>query len=126
MAWLPPPYQPVHRRLRLPHLPGGDDSPLNSAKPAIPPKTCLSPRLQTQRRPRYGPSGICLIPSPPSARISPSPSPDACSDVLAASEPTALSDTYDAVGVNWHRNPHRNPTDRIVMDCQQQKGQKLL
>lgn len=62
---LPPPYQPVHRGLRIPDRPNRDDSPLSQALAIAPPRASPSHRLSTPRRRRCARNATCPAPSPP-------------------------------------------------------------
>ena len=67
MARLPPPRHAVHRRLRVPDLRAGDDSPLRTSSRQAVRGTCRSRRLPTQRRRRCEPSATFQTRSPPCA-----------------------------------------------------------
>ncbi len=88
VARLPPPRHAVHRRLRLPDLREGGDSPLRTlCRPVAPdraPETCHSRQLPTQRRRRSGPNGIFRTRSRQCDDASPSLSPGASNDARAA------------------------------------------
>ena len=67
MARLPSPRHAVHRRLRIPDLRAGDDSPLRTSfRPAVP-ETCRTRRLPTQRLRRCGPNVTSQTRSQPCA-----------------------------------------------------------
>ena len=102
LARLPPPRQPVDRRLWLPDLRAGDDSPLRSRFLQERPAGWPTRRLSTPRRRRSGPNGTSPTRSPPCEDASPSRSSDDCRDVPAAGKGAAhrrLPDKYDAVRV---------------------------
>jgi hypothetical protein len=66
LARLPSSCKPLHRRLRIPHLPKGDDSPLSADRNQKPPGTYRSRRLSTPRIPRSDPNDTRQIRSQPS------------------------------------------------------------
>src|SRR5208337_3624834 len=100
MARLPPSRNTLHRRLRLPDLREGDDSPLRTSRRPEAPETSRSRRLPTQRRRRSDPSATSRTRSPPCADATPSLSQGASNDVPAATlraNKRLRSETYDAV-----------------------------
>ena len=84
LAGLPSPRNPLHRRLRLPGLRAGDDSPLGTGPPPGLRETCRSRRLPIPRLRRSGPNATSRTRSPPCAAASPSHSPGPSTDVRAA------------------------------------------
>jgi len=88
LARIPPPRQPVHRRLRVPGQRAPRLFPLKRA--AIRPKTSHSTSpiqsLHSTRQPRKGPNGIPKTPSPPCGFALASGSRERCHDVHAACE----------------------------------------
>ena len=68
----------VHRRLRIPDLREGSDSPLRTTQRASRQRTSPSRRLSTPRLPRSGLNVTCQTQSPPSASPSPARSPAHC------------------------------------------------
>src|SRR5207245_7174117 len=98
LARLSPSRDTVHRRLRLPDLREGDDSPLRTMCHPETPAACRSRRLPIQRRRRSGPNDTSQTRSPPCDDVSPSPSRGASFDVHAATRPAEpMKDAYDAV-----------------------------
>src|SRR5579863_10290201 len=85
MAWLPSSCHAVHRRLRIPDLRKGRDSPLSTRPPPCHQTASPSRRLSTPRIPRSDLNATCQTRSLLSVSSSPVPSLAACSDVLAAS-----------------------------------------
>src|SRR5580693_7110722 len=85
MAWLPSSCHAVHRRLRIPDLRKGRDSPLSTRPPPCHQTASPSRRLSTPRIPRSDLNARCQTRSLLSVSSSPVPSLAACSDVLAAS-----------------------------------------
>ncbi len=84
MARLPPPCQPLHRRLRTPDHPSRADSPLGFSPHHEQPDTSPFRRSTTPPIHRFAPSGTCRTPSRPCADASPSLWSSAWSDVHAA------------------------------------------
>src|SRR6202049_896166 len=99
LARLPPSRHPLHRRLRLPGLRAGDDSPPTTKDPPEPSAIGHSRSLSPRRRRRSGPSGIYPTRSRPCDAASPLPLPEASTDVRAATRRADryLTHRYDAV-----------------------------
>src|SRR5258708_40301677 len=100
LARLPPPRQPLDRRLRIPDLRAGDDSPLRTSFLRERRAGCPTRRLSTPRRRRSDPNGTSPTLSPPCAGVSSWLSSDDCLDVHAAGPRAAntnANDGYDAV-----------------------------
>src|SRR5258708_10072364 len=72
LAGLPSSWHAVNRRLRLPDLRTGEDSPLSTTFRRLDRKICRSPWLSTPRRPRSGHSATSPTRSPPSIACWPS------------------------------------------------------
>ena len=68
MARLPSSRHAVHRRLRIPDLRAGDDSPLSTTFRRSVPETCRTRRLPTQRIPRCGLNATSQTRSQPCAK----------------------------------------------------------
>src|SRR5271165_2444198 len=75
MAWLSPSCHAVHRRLRIPDLRKGSDSPLRTKPSLCHQRTSPSRRLSTPRIPRSDLSVTSQARSRLSASSSPAPSP---------------------------------------------------
>src|SRR5205823_5588 len=84
MARLPSPRHVMHRRLRLPGLRAGDDSPLRTSLRRAVRGTCRSRRLSTPRRRRCDPNATFPTRSPRCADASPMLSSNAYHDAHAA------------------------------------------
>src|SRR6185295_9414680 len=108
VAGVSPPRHAVHRRLRVPDLREGADSPLSSWCRGEIPKTCRSHRLPTPRRRQSGPNGTSPTRLPRCDDTSLSRSPAASTDVHAAmrsaSQRTSVP-TYDAVRLGLFLGP---------------------
>jgi hypothetical protein len=100
LARLPPPRHPVHRRLRVPDLRKGDDSPLRTSLPQAIPKTCRFPSSKIHAIRLCAQSATCQTPSPPSADASP---PRSLTRSPAAR--AAYASGYDAVVLDALRQP---------------------
>jgi SRSO17 transposase len=85
LARLPPSRQPVPRSLRLPGRRALPFSPAAALHPTTARGTCATQRLPAARC-RFGLSGTCRTPSPPSAAASLSASSARCPDALVASK----------------------------------------
>ena len=90
LARLSPPRHALHRRLRLPHLRTGDDSPLRISSHQGNRKSWNSRRLQAKRTCRSGRRGICRTLSRHSNAGSPRPWREPSHDVLAAAAPNKV------------------------------------
>ncbi len=86
----------VHRRLWIPDLRKGSDSPLRAKQRASRQRTSPSRRLSTPRIPRSGLSVTSQIQSPPSASPLPARSPAHCHVALAVNK-FSIERTYDTV-----------------------------
>src|SRR5258708_18060868 len=113
LARLPPPRQPLDRRLRIPDLRAGDDSPLRTSFLRERRAGCPTRRLSTPRRRRSDPNGTSPTLSPPCAGVSSWLSSDDCRDVHAAGPRAAntnANDRYDAVRLGrFPRNRYKPP-----------------
>ena len=107
MARLPPSRHVVHRRLWIPGLREGDDSPLRNSFLQEPHENCATRRLPTPRRPRSGPNVTCPTRLPPCIADWSSPSLERCPDAHAAhvASPETPGVPYDAVGLA-NRHPY--------------------
>ncbi len=85
MAWLPPSRHAVHRRLRIPDLRKGSDSPLRTTQRPSRQGTSRSRRLSTPRIPRPDLNATSRTQSHLSVSASPAPLLAACRDAHAAS-----------------------------------------
>src|SRR5260221_287735 len=119
LARLPPPRQPLDRRLRIPDLRAGDDSPPRTSFLGERRAGCPTRRLSTPRRRRSDPNGTSPTLSPPCAGVSSWLSSDDCRDVHAArprAANTNANDGYDAVRLGIDEMRVRALMQRLVMD----------
>src|SRR5260370_15775595 len=111
----------MHRRLRIPDLRKGSDSPLRTTRRPSHQRTSPSRRSSTPRIPRSGLSVTSQTQSPPSVSPSPALWPAPCRDAHAASakRDILLYDTVrleDPQPVGRHVQPVRALADRPVAE----------
>ena len=96
VAWLSPSRHAVHRRIRIPDLRKGSDSPLRTMQHRSHQRASPSQRLSTPRIPRSDLNVMSQTQSPPSGSRSPAPSQEPCHVAHVANE-LMVEEIYDTV-----------------------------